>query len=143
MKSMKNQFNAVAGIPEKWLIVIEGYKMPGSNVWAEKNWLTGYLITYAEDEALEFPLQLLCSMDLLDLKIWLLQVIQTKALLPDFQMMDAYHRFKHLRRGKYFYVTYIYDELPAQPVHISFTIQEIKILCMQIEQLCLNFNVKD
>jgi hypothetical protein len=75
MKSMKNQFNAVAGIPEKWLIVIEGYKMPGSNVWAE--------------------------------------------------------------------MTYIYDKLPAQRVHISFSIQEIKILCMQIEQLCLNFNVKD
>lgn len=141
MESSNVNISVSAGVQGKWELVLEGFKFPCSDSWGERNWLNGYFKVNPGPIEIRIPLHLLSCMDLLEFNSWLQEVLQGKELANDFQFMDAFHSFRHHKRGEYFYVSYMFNEFPLERIHLKFDINEVRLLQLSIESLVLKFPV--
>lgn len=143
MESSNENSSASAGVQEKWMLVVEGFKFTCPASWGERNWLNGYLKIHPGPIEMRIPLHLLSCMDLLEFNSWLQAVLQGKELINDFQLMDAFHSFQHQRNGEHWYVSYMYNEFPLEQIHIIFDMNEVRLLQLSIESLVLKHPVRN
>jgi hypothetical protein len=141
VESSNVNISTSAGIQDKWVLVVEGFKSPFPISWGERNWLNGYFKVYRSPIEIRIPLHLLSCEDLSEFNSWLLEVLKGKELVNDFQFMDAFHSFRHHRRGEHFYVSYMFNESPLERIHLKFDINEVRLLQLRIESLVLKFPV--
>lgn len=143
MESSNEKRPETAGVPEKWRLVVEGFKFPCSALWGERNWLNGYLKVHPGPIQRQIPLHLLSCMDLLEFNSWLQAVLEGKEQINEFQFMDAFHSFEHQRNGEHLYVSYMFNEFPLEQIHIIFDMDEVRLLQISIESLVLNYPVRN
>lgn len=120
-------------IEGKMLLEIKGRKNPNGETLNELNWLAADLHVWEEQTKISFPLELFSWYDLEDWFQWMQSVLHAQEYVNDFQLMDAFHRFKRVKRGNHTCVKYIYDEFDESRIHIEFTLEEIRELCLQTQ----------